>query len=73
MATRWKDLFAQCPFFRGTDGKKTITCQGVDGYSLLTWRFRGTGHCEIQFRVFCCGKYENCEVCRMLMEAEEGK
>ena len=73
MATSWKGLLAQCPFFRGTDGKKTITCQGVDGYSLLTWRFRGTGHCEIQFRVFCCGKYENCELFRMLMEAEEGK
>ena len=74
MGTGWKDLIARCPFFKRTDGEKTITCQGVDGgYSVLVWKFRGTGHCKTQFRVFCCGKFENCEVCRMLMEAEEGK
>lgn len=74
MGTNWKSLLTQCPFFRRTDGKTTITCQGVDGgYSVLMWKFRSCRQCGIQFQTYCCGDYEKCEVCRMLMEAEEGK
>ena len=73
MATNWNDKEAGCPYFLGTDGKKRITCQGVDGYSDMEWKFRSGEHRELQFREFCCKKYEYCEVYRMLDEMEAEK
>lgn len=69
MATNWHDVYAQCPFYRRCctkDHPWTITCQGVTDASNLQWRFRTKQDLEIQFRTFCCGKFERCEVYEML-------
>lgn len=70
MATDWKDYYAKCPFFLRS-GNKKISCNGVSDGTLLTWEFDRTEDKEIQMRVFCCDKYQNCEVYRMLREVCE--
>lgn len=74
MGTSWRDFYAQCPFYvHAGCGKSgySITCHGVTDASRLVWRFRRKQDFEIQLRTFCCGKFERCEVCRMLNETFE--
>ncbi len=69
MATSWLDHYAKCPFYLRGDhekGRWTISCQGVTDASILQWRFRTKQDLEIQFKTFCCGKFERCEVYEML-------
>ena len=61
----------QCPFYRYDDGRRRITCEGVTDGSSLAMLFRSREDYDTQIRVFCCEKYENCEVYRMLMEKYE--
>lgn len=73
MATNWHDVYAQCPFYRRCciKGQWIITCQGVTDASNLQWRFRTKQDLEIQFRTFCCDKFERCEVYEMLKKTFE--
>jgi len=57
----------QCPFYHYDDGRRRITCEGITDGCVTAVVFRCRGDYDTQIRVFCCGKYENCEVCRMLM------
>lgn len=66
MATNWYDHYAKCPYFKGTDSKLQIRCQGVADSSDLSWKFRRKDDLLIQLKTFCCDKYEYCEVYRML-------
>ena len=70
MATSWDDNYAQCPFFQRSWNRK-ISCSGVFDGTRLVWEFDQAEDKKMQMRVFCCEKYQNCEVFRMLKEAYE--
>ena len=73
MPTYWKDLYAKCPYFLRTDGKREIACQGVADSSDLSWKFHRKSDLEIQFDTFCCNKYAFCEVHTMLKKIYESE
>lgn len=73
MPTYWKDFYAKCPFYLGTDGKKEIMCQGVADSSDLSWKFHKRFDLGIQFDTFCCDKYQYCEVFQMLNKIYESE
>lgn len=65
MATDWKDSYAQCPFFQRS-GNRKISCSGVFDGTRISWEFDRKEDKETQMRVFCCGKYQHCEIYTML-------
>lgn len=70
MATSWDDSYAACPFFQRS-GNRKISCSGVFDGTRLVWEFDQAEDKKMQMRVFCCDKYHNCEVYRMLREVYE--
>ena len=70
MATNWVDFYSKCPYFIRSSNKK-ISCTGVTDGVKISWEFDKKEDKEIQMRVFCCEKYNNCEVFRMLKEIYE--
>ena len=65
-----REKHIKCPFWRRAKGAPlTIGCEGlVDGSTILQ-RFDDQADCELQQRVFCASKYENCELYRAILEA----
>ena len=67
----------KCPFYRGDDGANRVVCEGLVGderESNITAFFRKKEDFLTQMRVFCCDKYEFCEICaglRMKYDEEE--
>lgn len=61
----------QCPFFRKSDRKKSVTCEGVTDTSRLILRFRSREELRRQMEVFCCARYSCCEVYRAAAEKYE--
>ena len=60
-----------CPFYKFDDWKKRrIVCEGLVDQSTLALTYRLRNDYETQLDVFCCERYKNCEVFRMLMEAK---
>ena len=70
MATDWKDSYAECPFFLRS-GNRKIRCSGVFDGTRISWEFDRKDDKDIQMKTFCCEKYHNCEVYRMLREVYE--
>lgn len=70
MATCWRDNYAVCHFFLRSNSN-TITCCGVIDGTRLSWSFPDRKDKDRQMDVFCCGKYQNCEVYRMLKDVYE--
>ena len=70
MATDWKDSYAECPFFLRS-GNRKISCSGVFDGTRISWEFDRKDDKDIQMKTFCCEKYHNCEVYRMLREVYE--
>lgn len=62
----------RCPFYRHDDGRNRITCEGIVDDSSLALHFFKRLDFHKQMEVFCTGKYENCEICRMLNEYKYG-
>lgn len=65
-----------CPFFNGKDtehaGKKVFCESPVPG-STITLYFRKKKDFDMQYNIFCCDHYKNCEVYRAVVESyEEG-
>lgn len=58
----------QCPFYRRDDGRNRLSCEGMVDGSTLNQNFASRKDLRQQMEIFCCGKYENCEIYRMLME-----
>jgi len=67
MASSWNDQYAKCPYYV-RDKPSRIVCQGVSDASKLAWQFDDKEDCRIQMAVFCRGKFQNCEVYRMLQK-----
>lgn len=64
----YMQVFVRCPFYHFDDGKRRITCEGIVEDSSMALIFHSKEDYEKQITVFCCKKYENCEVYRMLMD-----
>lgn len=60
-----------CPMYIEDDGKRCIKCEGVIERCYIAMHFRRQEDCRMQMRLFCCGKYQYCEVYRMIMEKYE--
>lgn len=71
MPSGYKKADVQCPFYKYDDGKRRITCEGVIDDSSLALIYHNKADYETQINVFCCGQYQRCEVCRLLMEKYE--
>ncbi len=61
----------RCPFYRKSDRKKSVTCEGVTDTSRLILRFASRDELMRQMEVFCCGRYSYCEVYRAAAEKYE--
>ena len=55
-----------CPFFKGHSAHE-IRCEGIVDNSYLSLMFQKECDMRLQERIFCEGRYKNCEVCRMLL------
>ena len=58
-----------CPFFR-SKGEKSICCEGFTDGNSVSVRYCSRKELEVQWDCFCCGRYENCEIYRMVMGAK---
>lgn len=67
----FRQVDVRCPFYRNDDGRRRITCEGLIDGSSLTLIYARRNDYEIQIRTFCCERYVNCEVYRMLIEKYE--
>lgn len=65
----FRQVYVRCPFYRFDEVKK-INCEGIAAGSSFTTTYKRKTDCDQQMDLFCCGKYENCEICRMLMDAK---
>lgn len=65
MATTYKDVEVQCPFFKELT-KKGISCEGLTDDSIIKLWFNSPKSKELHSEVFCQKKYKNCEIYRML-------
>lgn len=57
------DRDAKCPFFC-SHTRDRVTCEGVIPDSRASMFFENKNGKKIQYNVFCCWKYENCEMYR---------
>lgn len=65
MATTYKDVEIQCPFFKELT-KKGISCEGLTDDSIIKLWFNSPKSKDLHAEVFCQRKYKNCEIYRML-------
>jgi len=71
MATTWNAQYVRCPFYHRDNGKYQIVCEGVTDGATLSMQFPSKAEFRVQMRTFCQGRYENCEVYRMLAKKYE--
>ena len=64
------DEAARCPFFRAHT-HTSIGCESMVPDSNLVLYFGNKGAQQKQYSIFCCNKYENCEVFRATMAGYE--
>ena len=64
------DEDARCPFFRAHT-HTSIGCESPVPDSNLVLYFGSMGAQQKQYSIFCCNKYENCEVFRATMAGYE--
>lgn len=48
-----------------------IICEGITDRSTISWLFQDKEDYKIQMKTFCCDRYTNCELYRVLIEKEE--
>lgn len=59
----------RCPLCL-TVGTRSIQCEGLTDRSTLTQRFSTLEEYRIQMEGFCCGRYQNCELYRAVLQAK---
>lgn len=65
MATTFKDVDIQCPFFKELTNKG-ISCEGLTDESIIKLWFNSPKAKELHTEIFCQKKYQNCEIYKML-------
>ena len=71
MATVWCDHYAKCPYYRHSDCKTKVICDGLCSGCSLILRYGKQEDLLIQVKTFCCDKYKYCEVYQMLKQIYE--
>ena len=66
----WKlsDRDAQCPFFRDHT-RKSVGCESPFPGAVTRTKWEDEEDKTTQYDAFCCGKYQNCELYRLIMES----
>ncbi len=59
----------RCPFFRSKGGV-SVCCEGFTDGCTVSVRFTRKKKLEQHWECFCCGRFNYCEVYRMVMEAK---
>lgn len=67
----WDRVHVQCPFYRRSDGKKRISCEGMIPDTTITNLFHRKRDYTFQIQNFCCDGYETCEVYIATMGSKE--
>jgi hypothetical protein len=70
MATTYKDVEIQCPFYK-EQVKQSISCEGLTDESIIKLWFNSQKAKELHMKVFCQNKYKNCEIYTMLEKKYE--
>lgn len=68
----WRKVHIKCPYYK-RDKAISITCEGFVEGSNIIQRFRTTEDCDQQARIFCCDRYDCCEIYRMLESEKYGE
>lgn len=64
----YRQITIQCPFYRqDIPVRRQIRCEGLVDKSSISLTYQRKADYEKQMEVFCCDKYINCEIYRMLM------
>lgn len=67
----FNQVSVRCPFFVDDDGKSWIECEGITNTSVLSQKYQTKEDYKIQMKTFCCDRYTNCELYRVLIEKDE--
>ena len=65
MATTYNDVEIKCPFFR-EQTSSCISCEGLTEDSIIKLWFALQASKDLHRNAFCQGKYNYCEIYRML-------
>ena len=69
----YESQYVLCPFYKThkelkeKQNKYIISCEGLVDYSNISLNYKFLKDRELQFKIFCCDKYSNCEIYRLLM------
>ena len=64
----FKQVTVQCPFYRkDIPVRRQISCEGLVDKSSISLLYQRKADYDKQMEIFCCDKYINCEIYRMLM------
>ena len=67
MAESYKQVFVVCPFYKWSDDKRKITCEGITEDCSLTLNYKSKAAANHQLDSFCCDRYKKCGIYRLLM------
>lgn len=62
----YMQVYVKCPFYNSDNGCSRIICDGVFPGSRMHHCFRKRRDFKLQLEIFCCERYQNCEVYQML-------
>jgi hypothetical protein len=65
----YDDILVRCPYFLH-NGRRSIVCEGITDDSTITLSYLDECGRNLQRKLFCNGKFENCEIYRMLTEGK---
>lgn len=71
MPTSWVDKYAECPFYKYDDGKKSVTCEGYKKTCVVRTIFVTNGSMEVHLKAFCCKDYQKCPLYPLLVKKYE--
>ena len=63
----YDQVYVQCPFYLGDDGRMQIRGEGFGNASSLLLIYARTKHYKARMKEKCCDNYQSCEIYRQLM------
>lgn len=71
MATTWKSVDVQCPFYRTDDCAGSIRCEGPQDASFVQTSFTQTQDWLTYMDRYCCADYRSCPMHQMILDEYE--
>lgn len=75
----YNEGYVKCPFYKENAPKDMIVCEGVEDHMVIEHKFMYRSEEKKKEKkkeymdAYCCGDYEKCYVCKMLMAKYEAK